>query len=73
MPIQKLLVRHIAALTAFTAAFGAHAQSTPAIEEVTVWGAANSQRAAASHPSSILTQQDLVSINVTTTEEYRKY
>lgn len=50
MPIQKLLVRHIAALTALTAAFGAHAQSTPAIEEVTVWGAANSQRAAASAP-----------------------
>ena len=73
MPTQKLLVRHIAALTALTAAFGAHAQNTPAIEEVTVWGAANSQRAAASHPSSILTQQDLVSINVTTTEDVVKF
>jgi hypothetical protein len=49
MPIQKLLVRHIAALTALTAAFGANAQNTPAIEEVTVWGAANSQRASQQH------------------------
>ena len=73
MPIQKLLVRHIAALTALSAAFGAHAQSTPAIEEVTVWGAANSQRAEASHPSSILRQDDLVSINVTTTEDVVKF
>jgi iron complex outermembrane receptor protein len=73
MPIQKLLVRRIAALTALTAAFGANAQDTPAIEEVTVWGAANSQRAAASHPSSILRQDDLVSINVTTTEDVVKF
>ncbi|MDP2283904.1 MAG: Plug domain-containing protein, partial [Pseudohongiella sp.] len=73
MPTQKLLARHIAALTALTAAFAANAQDTPAIEEVTVWGAANSQRAAASHPSSILTQQDLVSINVTTTEDVVKF
>lgn len=73
MPTQKLLVRQIAALTALSAAFAANAQDAPAIEEVTVWGAANSQRAATSHPSSILTQQDLVSINVTTTEDMVKF
>ena len=73
---QKLLVREMAAvtsLTAFTAAFGVNAQDAPAIEEVTVWGEANSQRAAATHPSSILTQQDLISINVATTEDVVKY
>ncbi|MDO9521713.1 MAG: TonB-dependent receptor [Pseudohongiella sp.] len=70
---QKLLAREIAAITALAAAFGAHAQDAPAIEEVTVWGSASNQRAAASHPSSLLTQQDLVSINVTTTEDVVKF
>lgn len=70
---QKLLIREIAALTALFAAFSASAQQAPVIEEITVWGSAGSQRAAPSHPSSILTQQDLASINVATTEDVVKF
>lgn len=70
---KKPLTPAIAAITALTAAFGVNAQDARTIEEITVWGEANSQRAAATHPSSILTQQDIVSINVTTTEDVVKY
>lgn len=44
-----------------------------ALEEVVVWGEQSNQRAASSHPSSLLTQQDLVSINVATTEDVVKF
>lgn len=70
---KKLLVRAIAAITALTAAVGVNAQVAPTIEEITVWGAAGEQRATPSHPSSLLTQQDLVSINVATTEDVVKF
>lgn len=43
------------------------------LEEVVVWGEQSNQRAASSHPSSLLTQQDLVSINVATTEDVVKF
>ncbi|MCP5329963.1 MAG: TonB-dependent receptor [Pseudomonadales bacterium] len=43
------------------------------IEEVVVWGQQTRERAAASHPSSVLSQQDLVSINVATTEDVVKF
>jgi iron complex outermembrane receptor protein len=45
----------------------------PAVEEIVVWGAATTHRAATSHPSSLLTQQDIVSINVVTTEDIVKF
>ncbi len=48
------------------------AESAP-IEEVVVWGNQTQERAASSHPSSLLTQQDLVSINVATTEDVVKF
>ncbi|MEX0619212.1 MAG: TonB-dependent receptor [Pseudohongiellaceae bacterium] len=43
------------------------------IEEIVVWGSESISRAADSHPSSMLTQQDMVSINVATTEDLVKY
>lgn len=49
------------------------AEDANEVEEIVVWGQESVHRASASHPSSILTQQDLVSINVTTTEDVVKF
>ena len=56
-----------------TSAFAASAAGEAEVEEIVVWGAQTVQRAATSHPSSMLTQQDLVSINVATTEDVVKF
>jgi len=49
------------------------AADTPEVEEIVVWGQESTHRAATSHPSSMLTQQDLVSINVASTEDVVKF
>lgn len=69
---QRLSLAISLSLLAITsqAAFAAEQSK---VEEVVVWGNQNEQRAASSHPSSLLTQQDLVSINVTTTEDVVKF
>ncbi|MDP1933142.1 MAG: TonB-dependent receptor [Gammaproteobacteria bacterium] len=51
----------------------ANAAGEAEVEEIVVWGQASVHRAASSHPSSMLTQQDLVSINVATTEDVVKF
>lgn len=48
-------------------------QQDSAIEEVVVWGQESSRTGGLSHPGSLLNQQDLVSINVATTEDVVKY
>lgn len=46
----------------------------PAVEEVTVWGEArDSSQSGYTNPTSVLTQEDIVSINATTTEDIVKY
>ena len=46
----------------------------PAVEEVKVWGEArDSASAGYTNPTSLLTQEDIVSINATTTEDLVKY
>lgn len=57
---------------AFASTAFAQAQE-PLLEEIVVWGQESVHRAAASHPSSMLTPQDLVSINVATTEDVVKF
>ncbi len=59
-------------LASLAAEFVFAANATELVEEIVVWGAQSTHRAATSHPSSILTQQDLVSINVATTEDVVK-
>ncbi len=50
------------------------AKAEQATEEVKVWGEArNNNRAAQTNPSSLLTQEDMVAINATTTEDLVKY
>ncbi len=70
---RKPLARDIAAVLALTAACAAQAQNEPVIEEVVVWGEQTQSRASTSHPTSLLTQQDLVSINVASTEDVVKF
>ena len=46
----------------------------PKVEEVTVWGEArDSSQSGYTNPTSVLTQEDIVSINATTTEDIVKY
>lgn len=49
------------------------APGAPALEEILIWGASFGQRSDMTRPSSVLTQADLVSINVATTEDVVKY
>ncbi len=50
------------------------AKKNPAIEEVTIWGKAqDSASAGYTNPTSLLTPEDIVSINATTTEDLVKY
>ncbi len=63
----------IALIISALACSQALAAESESIEEVVVWGEQSNQRAATSHPSSLLTQQDLVSINVATTEDVVKF
>lgn len=53
--------------------FAFAAEQAPAIEEVVVWGQSSTRSGGLSHPASVLNQQDLVSINVATTEDVVKY
>lgn len=47
---------------------------SPEVEEVTVWGvASDSSQSGYTNPTSVLTQEDMVSINATTTEDLVKY
>jgi iron complex outermembrane recepter protein len=43
------------------------------IDEILIWGSTAGQRSSTSHPASVLTQADLVSINIATTEDVVKY
>lgn len=70
---RKPLALQIALALAALAALPVNAAEEPKVEEIVVWGQESVHRAAASHPSSILTQQDLVSINVATTEDVIKF
>lgn len=49
------------------------AAQNPTIEEIVVWGQESKRAGGLSHPGSLLNQQDLVSINVATTEDVVKY
>ena len=70
---RKPLARDIAAVLALTAACATQAQNEAVIEEVVVWGEQTQSRASTSHPTSLLTQQDIVSINVASTEDVVKF
>lgn len=71
---QKLLAVQISAILAMLAAnSGFAADGSKAIEEVTVWGQSAQRQGALAHPGSLLTQQDLVSINAATTEDLVKF
>ena len=73
LPTRKLLSLEIALILSSLAAGAVQAASEAPLEEVVVWGQQTNERAASSHPSSLLTQQDLVSINVATTEDVVKF
>src|SRR4051794_39965999 len=48
--------------------------ANPPVEEVRVWGEArDASHAGYTNPTSVLTQEDMVSINATTTEDLVKY
>lgn len=49
------------------------AEPAPQIEEILIWGQQLGQRSDLSHPASVLTQADLQSINIATTEDIVKY
>jgi iron complex outermembrane recepter protein len=51
----------------------AAASQAPAVEEILIWGQQLGQRSDLSHPASVLTQADLLSINIATTEDIVKY
>lgn len=70
---RKLLSVEIALILSSLAAGAVQAAEQAPLEEVIVWGQQSNERAASSHPSSLLTQQDLVSINVATTEDVIKF
>jgi iron complex outermembrane receptor protein len=71
---RRQLSLAISAILALACTPAALAQNDdPVVEEVVVWGAQTQGRGAAAHPSSLLTQQDLVSINVATTEDVVKF
>ncbi|MEX2130374.1 MAG: TonB-dependent receptor [Pseudohongiellaceae bacterium] len=74
---QFLLTRAITVITTLLAGQLAAAADiagpVTTIEEIIVWGQAGRQQAGNAHPSSLLTQQDLVSINVATTEDVVKF
>ena len=73
MPIrQRPLFIQIAIATAALSASQVQA-AEPTVEEIVVWGQESRTRAGSSHPGSLLTQQDLVSINIATTEDVVKY
>ena len=72
-PTRKLLTLEIALILSSLAAGAAQATDQAPLEEVVVWGSQTNERAASSHPSSLLTQQDIVSINVATTEDLVKF
>lgn len=73
LPTRKLLSLEIALILSSIAAGAVQAANEAPLEEVVVWGQQTNERAASSHPSSLLTQQDLVSINVATTEDVVKF
>ena len=50
----------------------ASTNDTP-IEEILIWGSDAGQRSSLTHPASVLTQKDLASINIATTEDVVKY
>jgi len=70
---RKALSLEITLIVSALACTQALAADQQALEEVVVWGEQSNQRAASAHPSSLLTQQDLVSINVATTEDVVKF
>ena len=79
--VKQLLALVIASVTA-TGMAQAHEEAlhknkrekNPAVEEVKVWGEArDSANAGYTNPTSVLTQEDMVSINATTTEDLVKY
>ena len=45
------------------------AEQAPQVEEIMIWGQQLGQRSDLSHPASVLTQADLQSINIATTED----
>lgn len=57
--------------------FAVHAdesiEAVTPVDEILIWGSAAGQRSSVSQPSSVLTQADLVSINIATTEDVVKY
>jgi len=72
-PLALQIAGILAGCTA-SAVFAASTQAEePVLEEIVVWGQDSLHRASASHPSSLLTQEDLVSINVATTEDLVKF
>lgn len=72
-PRRKLLSVEILLIVSALSGAQVYAAEQASIEEVVVWGEQSRQRAATSHPSSLITQQDLVSINVATTEDVVKF
>jgi len=70
---QNALSLSIAVILSTASAGSVIAAEQGTIEEVVVWGDQSTERAASSHPSSLLTQQDLVSINIATTEDVVKF
>lgn len=65
----------VAAIMAATSSFG-FAESTESaqpLDEILIWGREAGQRSSLTHPSSVLTPADLVSINIATTEDVVKF
>ncbi|MDX1491053.1 MAG: TonB-dependent receptor [Pseudohongiellaceae bacterium] len=71
---QKKLFVQISVILAALSGPQLHAQdNVEAIEEVVIWGKQAQREGSIAHPGSLLTQQDLVSINAVTTEDLVKF
>lgn len=73
MPLSLASLAGMSLLSPLALAAEASEAHHPTIEEVVVWGQAAVRAGGLSHPGSLLNQQDLVSINVATTEDVIKY
>jgi len=67
------MVSMLAGATGTALAESESAGGSPALEEILIWGTSVGQRSDVTRPASVLTQADLVSINVATTEDLVKY
>jgi iron complex outermembrane receptor protein len=74
VPLFPTLVLCAWALPIFTATASHGANTSPSTEEVVVWGEhRSSNQTGYTNPTSVILQEDMASINVTTTEDVVKY